>query len=146
MKDTFSVIVLAFRLLIVGCSIIYIYFLVGGKWIENEEGRLKPRKLRSIIGAGAFLTLFLTLFYGIGLTVPFIKKVSYYWWEGDIYIPIRCAVALIASIWLTSSLHKRYCEIPMMEESIAHLQKENRELQLHVRELEDIIADTEEEM
>jgi len=144
---------IAFRLWIIGSSVIYVYFIINGKWIENREYSSKAEKFRNFISIGAFIALFLTIFHGIGQAIPFIKMVSFYSWEWDIYIPAQAAIALILSIWFASSIEKRYLEIPMLKDTITQLQDvedENRELksllqdeEIYNRELETEIEEIE---
>ena len=129
-----------FRLWLIVCAILYAYWLFQGKWRKEEKLVAELSKLRVVVGTGAFLALFLTIYHGLGVTFPFVRKLFYYWWEGDVEIPIHAALALIISTWITGALHARYCEMPRMEQHTGELDEENRKLQLRARELEQMLA------
>jgi len=143
-ENTVTLLVLAFRLWLIVSAILYAYWLIQGKWIKEEEGQIaESSKLRIVVGTGAFLALFLVIYHGLGAAFPLIRRFFYYFWEGDIEIPIHGALALIVSIWITRTLHTRYCEMPRMDEQTGKLDKENQELRLRVQELEEMLADEE---
>ncbi len=140
MENIVPWLVLAFRMWLVVCAILYAYWLSQCKWRKEEEQVSESSKLRVVVGTGAFLALSLTIYHGLGATFPFVRKLFYYWWEGDIEIPIHAALALIVSIWITGALHARYCEMPRKDQETDKLDEENRELRLRVQELEEMLA------
>ena len=135
MENIGSWLILAFRLWLIVCVIIYTYWLIKGKLREKDEKITESNRLTFVIGTGAFISLLLTVYNGLGATFPLVRGLFYYWWEGDIEIPIHIALSIIISIWIVNLLNSHYCEMPKIEKYARELEEYNRELQIQVNEI-----------